>query len=64
MRFEKHIVKKQKRKRTFEMVLSLFILLSIFLGGITGYYSSKVMGFLDGISVETEDSEEDMLKYK
>ena len=64
MRFEKHIVKKQKRKRRFETVLSIFILLAIFLGGVTGYYSSKVMGFLDGISVETEESEEDMLKYK
>ena len=64
MRFDKHIIKKQKRKKRVETVLSIFILLAIFLGGVTGYYSSKVMRFLDDISVGTEDSETDSLKYK
>lgn len=56
MRSEKHITKKKKRKRMFETFLSIFILLSILLGAVTGYYSSKIMNFLDGISVSDDDN--------
>lgn len=55
MRSEKHVTKKKKRKRMFETILSICILLSILLGAVTGYYSSKIMSFLDGISVGDDD---------
>lgn len=59
---EKYILKK-KRKRRLENILSIFILLSLFLGGLTGFYSSKIMRFLDDISVNTNDSDPDSLAY-
>lgn len=62
MHSEKHILKK-KRKRRLENILSIFILLSLLLGGLTGYYSSKIMRFLDDISVDTSDSDPDSLEY-
>lgn len=61
MRSEKHIVKKKINKRQIlEIILSVFILISIVIGGVTGYYGSKVVSFLDGISsddtVETPEA--------
>ena len=55
MRSEKHIVKKQRLvKRRIETVLSIVILLSMIVGGITGYYGSKVLSFLEDISADEE----------
>lgn len=62
MRSEKHTVKKKKRKRLFETILSVFILLSIFLGGLTGYYGSKVTNFLNSISVENNDNDHETIE--
>ena len=61
MRSEKHVVKKKINKRQIlEIILSVFILISIVIGGVTGYYGSKVVSFLDGISsddtVETPEA--------
>lgn len=58
MRSEKHINKKAKRKRLWQTILSIVILLAIFLGGATGYYGSKVVSFLDGISTDDPASED------
>lgn len=55
MRSEKHVVNKKGRvKRRLEVVLSFFILLSLLFGGVTGYYGSKVVSFLEGISADDE----------
>lgn len=62
MRSEKHTVKKKKRKRLFETILSVFILLAIFLGGLTGYYGSKVTNFLNSISVENNDNDHETIE--
>ncbi len=64
MRSNKHIEKKQKRKRIFETALSLFILLAIFLGFVTGYYGSKVLNFLDSIGTEEPESMETLENTK
>ena len=51
MRSEKHVVKKNKnKKRVTETILGVFILVAIVFGGVTGYYGSKIVSFLDGIS--------------
>lgn len=55
MRSEKNIHKKIKRKRILETIFSIVILLAIFAGGATGYYGSKLVSFLDGISSDTAD---------
>ena len=53
MRSEKHIVKKKlNKKRLAEIILSILILIAIIIGGVTGYYGSKVVSFLDGISMD------------
>lgn len=63
MRSDKYIHKKLKRKRIFETILSILILLAIVLGGLTGYYGSKVVSFLDSISSDTEMvDEEEMIQ--
>ena len=49
--------KKRKSKKYLETILSVFILLSMLIGGLTGYYGSKVMSFLDNIS--TDDNTEE-----
>ena len=56
MRSEKHIMKKKKlnKRRVLEIILSVFILTALLIGGVTGYYGSKVVSFLDGISEEAE----------
>lgn len=54
MRSDKHTHKKIKRKKIFETILSILILLAIVLGGFAGYYGSKVVSFLDGISSDSE----------
>ena len=55
MRSEKYIVKKKlNKKRTIETILSIVIFLAIIGGGVTGYYGSKVVSFLDGISSNEE----------
>lgn len=44
-------------------VVASFILVAILLGGVTGYYGSKLFSFLDAISVEeTTASEDDTLE--
>lgn len=59
MRSEKHVAKKnRKRKKLFEIILSLVLLLAIFLGAVTGYYSSKIMSFIDGISADDDNNTE------
>lgn len=57
MRSAKHTIKKKKRKKIFETILSVLILLFIFLGGLTGYYGSKVTSFLDNINVDNNGNE-------
>lgn len=57
MRSEKHTTKKYKRKRRLETLLSLVILLAVLIGVLTGYYGSKVVSFLDGISADTGEPE-------
>lgn len=59
MRSEKHTKRKYNRKRVFETILSLLILLAIFSGALTGYYGSKIVSFLDGISSETSNEPSD-----
>lgn len=54
MRSEKKTLKQLKRKRILETILSLAILSAIFLGGLAGYYGSKIGSFLDGISTDAE----------
>ena len=55
MRSEKYILKKKKNKRRLiEAILSIFVLVAIIVGGVTGYYGSKVVSFLDGISSDEE----------
>ena len=63
MRSEKHVVKKKrKRKKTYETILSLVLLLAIFLGAVTGYYSSKIMSFIDGISADSNDNNKETIE--
>ena len=51
MRSEKHVIKKKaNKKHVVEILLSLFTLIALVIGGVTGYYGSKVVSFLDGIS--------------
>lgn len=57
MRSEKHTNKKYRRKRILETILSLVILVAIFSGVLTGYYGSKLVSFLDGISADTAETE-------
>jgi LCP family protein required for cell wall assembly len=57
MRSDKHKNKKARRKRFWQTILSIAILLAIFIGGATGYYGSKVVSFLDGISTDEAGSE-------
>lgn len=53
MRSEKHVLKKKvNKKRLIESLLGIFAILAIILGGVTGYYGSKVVSFLDGISMD------------
>ncbi len=53
MRSEKHVLKKKvNKKRLIESLLGIFAILAIILGGVTGYYGSKVVSFLDGISTD------------
>ena len=54
MRSKKRVRRKLNKKRVFQTLLSLGILLAIFLGGIAGYYGSKIGSFLDGISADEE----------
>ena len=55
MRSDRHNVKKQGQvKRRLETFLSIVILLSMIVGGITGYYGSKVLSFLEDISADEE----------
>ena len=46
--------KKVNKRRVAEIILSIFILASLVIGGVTGYYGSKVVSFLDGISSDDE----------
>src|SRR5690625_181671 len=62
MRSEKHMMKKKKRKRIFETILSILILLSIVAGLATGYYSSKIKSFLDNISVEEDGDNQETVE--
>lgn len=62
MRSEKHSIQKYKKKRFFETLLSIAILLAIFLGGVVGYYGSKVVTFLDDISESTPEDDPDILR--
>lgn len=57
MRSVKHVNKKLKRKRFFESILSLVILMAIFSGALVGYYGSKIVSFLDNINAETTGNE-------
>lgn len=53
MRSKKYVGKKKKsKKHIVETLLSVVILISIIIGGVTGYYGSKVVSFLDGISAD------------
>lgn len=53
MRSKKHVVKKSiNKKRVTETILGVFILVALVLGGVTGYYGSKVVSFLDGITAD------------
>lgn len=55
MRSEKYVMKKKANKRRIaQTILSIFILVAIIIGGLTGYYGSKVVSFLDGISADEE----------
>lgn len=56
------IRKRKKRKIILESILSITILLSVFLGSVAGYYGSKVRSFLDTISEENTQSEEEIIK--
>ncbi len=56
-RSEKYTNKKHKRKRVFETILSVIILLAIFSGVWTGYYGSKITSFLDGIHADPSEIE-------
>lgn len=58
MRSKKYTNKKAKRKRIWQTILSIVILLAIFLGGTMGYYGSKVGSFLDGISTDEAGAED------
>jgi LCP family protein required for cell wall assembly len=58
MRSKKHVRKKLNKKRVFETLLSIGILLAIFFGGVTGYYGSKIGSFLDGISADSDGSDD------
>ena len=58
MRPNKYEQKKKKRKKRFQTFLSFAILLGIFIGGVTGYYGSKVGSFLDGISADDDGTED------
>lgn len=57
MRSEKYTNQKYKRKRILETILSLVILFAILSGTLTGYYGSKIMSFLDGISSDATETE-------
>lgn len=57
MRSEKYTNKKYQRKRRLETLLSLVILLAVFTGALSGYYGSKVVSFLDGISADSAETE-------
>ena len=57
MRYEKYTNKKYQRKRRLETLLSLVILLAVFTGALSGYYGSKVVSFLDGISADSAETE-------
>lgn len=56
MRGDKKSEKRRKRKILLETILSIAILLAIFIGGLVGYYGSKVNSFLDNISTEENQS--------
>lgn len=58
MRPNKYEQKKKNRKKRFQTFLSFAILLGIFIGGVTGYYGSKVGSFLDGISADDDGTED------
>lgn len=56
MRSEKNSDNKQKRrKKVFQTILAIFILLAIVFGGLAGFYGSKLLSFLDGISGSPEE---------
>lgn len=46
--------KENKRKKTQQNILAVFILLAIVLGGFVGYYGSKLSSFLDTIGESNE----------
>ncbi len=50
MRSRKEIHQKKSRSKLYKNLLSIVVLLATFLGIATGYYSSKVLNFLDNIS--------------
>ena len=60
MRTEKYMKQKRRRKIIFEVILSILILLAIFLGAATGYYGSKVLSFLDHVSEDELQNEEEI----
>lgn len=62
MRVEKYMKQKRKRKLIFETALSILILLAIVSGAAAGYYGSKVLSFLDHISEEAPQSEEEIVQ--
>lgn len=56
MRSEKNTKKKQTRNRkVFQIVLAVFLLLALAFGGLAGFYGSKLLSFLDGISQPEEE---------
>lgn len=62
MRSYKYEKKKHSKKILFETALSFALLLSVFLGTISGYYGSKVLTFLDTISENTAADEPETLE--
>lgn len=49
-----------KKKKRLKIALGIFLLLALLFGGAAGYYGSKVLSFLEGISEsETKQPEED-----
>lgn len=60
MRVEKRLKEKRKKKIIYETILSGLIILAILLGSVSGYYGSKVLNFLDSISEEEVQNEEEI----
>lgn len=63
MRSDEEKKLKSRRKRIVENIVAFFILGAIFIGGVTGYYGSKIFSFMDTITVEeTVASKDDSLE--